>query len=66
MKTAGVPEPPLTSFRLKNLRTTMLFKLDEVDAIVGRLPFTVQEGIDITINHLRDQGNLRQLARSSV
>jgi nucleoside-diphosphate-sugar epimerase len=66
MKTAGLLEPPLTSFRLKNLRTTMLFKLDEVNAIVGKLPFTVQEGIDITITYLRDEGDLRRLVRRSV
>lgn len=64
-KATGVLEPPLTSIRLNNLRTEMLFDLDEMSGIVGPLPFTPQQGIEHTIAYLRDQGDLHQGAGRS-
>jgi nucleoside-diphosphate-sugar epimerase len=60
MKAAGMPEPPLTSSRLNNLRTPMLFDLDEVADVVGRLPFTLEQGVSATIAHLESQGDIRR------
>jgi nucleoside-diphosphate-sugar epimerase len=60
MRAAGMPEPPLTSSRLKNLRTTMLFDLDAVADIVGRLPFTLEQGVGATIAHLEREGDIRR------
>jgi nucleoside-diphosphate-sugar epimerase len=40
---------PLTSFRLNNLTTDMLYDMRETEAAVGPLPFTVEEGITRTV-----------------
>jgi GlcNAc-P-P-Und epimerase len=58
LKAAGLTEPPITSSRLRNLRTTMLFDMNEIDVIVGPLPFTMQDGIDRTVAHLWEQSDL--------
>jgi hypothetical protein len=58
LKATGLLEPPLTSSRLRNLRTTMLYEMRDLDDVVGPLPFTMQYGIDRTIAHLWDQGDL--------
>jgi GlcNAc-P-P-Und epimerase len=58
LKTAGIIEPPLTSSRLRNLRTEMLYDLAEIDEIVGPLPFSLSEAIDNTIAYLRDHGDI--------
>lgn len=58
LKATGLLEPPLTSARLRHLRTPMLFDLEEVSELVGRLPFTVDEGVERTIAYLRDQGDI--------
>lgn len=60
MKAAGVADPPLTSSRFNNLRATMLFDLDGVAAVVGALPFTLEQGVSATVAHLRSQGDIRQ------
>ena len=58
LKAAHIAEPPLTSSRLRHLRMDMVFDLTEIDALVGKLPFTTQDGIDETVAHLWEQGNL--------
>jgi GlcNAc-P-P-Und epimerase len=60
VRATGIAEPPLSSSRLRNLRTTMLFDLAEMSDIVGPLPFTRQDGIEATIAYLRDQGDIRR------
>jgi nucleoside-diphosphate-sugar epimerase len=60
IKAAGVPDPPLTTSRFNNLRTTMLFDLDDVAGIVGALPFTLEQGVSATIAHLESQGDVRR------
>jgi nucleoside-diphosphate-sugar epimerase len=58
LKAMHVARPPLTSPRLRHLRMDMLFDLTEIDAIVGELPYTMQDGVDQTVAHLWDQGDL--------
>jgi GlcNAc-P-P-Und epimerase len=58
LKAAHIIEPPLTSSRLRNLRTEMLFDLHEIDEIVGPLPFGLEDAIERTIAHLWEQGDL--------
>ena len=58
LQATGLLDPPLTSSRLQNLRTTMLFDLDEVRDVVGTLPYTLTDAIDRTLAHLSDQGDL--------
>ncbi len=58
LKAAHLTEPPLTSSRLRHLRTEMLFDLHEIDEIVGPLPFGLTDAIEHTIAHLWEQGEL--------
>ena len=39
---------PLTSFRLSNLLADMTYDSEELQKIVGALPFTMEEGVEIT------------------
>ena len=61
VKATKLVEPPLTSPRLRHLRTDMLFDLDEVEEIVGPLPCTQQDGIERTIAYLWQQRDLPDL-----
>lgn len=44
---------PLTSFRLANLRAEMLHEFSDIAAITGPLPFSVEEGIRLTVAWMR-------------
>lgn len=63
LRATGFCDLPISSDRLRNLRTTMLFDLDEMSDIVGPLPFTVDAGIERTIAHLRDVGDITSPSR---
>ena len=54
-KHCGWAEPPLTSFRLSNLVTDMVYDLNPLEQIVGTLPYTMQEGVASTVEWLRNQ-----------
>ncbi len=45
----GYKKAPLTSFRLKNLKTEMLHDFKDLSVITGRLPYDVNEGIILTV-----------------
>jgi nucleoside-diphosphate-sugar epimerase len=62
VKAAGVWEPPLTSSRLANLRTPMLFDLAAAAEIVGPLPYTLEDGVRATVAHLQAQGDIAAAA----
>ena len=49
----GVKEPPLTSFRLHNLVTEMIYDTGPLEEVVGELPFSLGEGVEITVDWLR-------------
>lgn len=57
-KFLGYEEPPLTSFRLDNLLTPMVHDLTPLEVIVGKLPFTMTQGVQITVDWLRKQGEI--------
>jgi nucleoside-diphosphate-sugar epimerase len=48
----GWKNPPLTSFRFQNIVTSELQDLTELEGIVGPLPYTLEQGIDITVSWL--------------
>jgi nucleoside-diphosphate-sugar epimerase len=54
----GLRDPPLTSFRLDNLITEMVFDLSDMEAIAGPLPFTMDEGVRRTVTWLRETAQL--------
>jgi nucleoside-diphosphate-sugar epimerase len=60
MKSVGVSkEPPLTSFRLRNLCTDMVLDTAPLSEITGKLPYDMTAGVELTLGHLRAVGALR-------
>jgi nucleoside-diphosphate-sugar epimerase len=57
-KRLGVKEPPLTSFRLHNLVAEMVYDTAPLEGVVGSLPFTMPEGVEITVDWLRRNGDV--------
>lgn len=56
LKRCGWENPPLTSFRLNNMRTdTSHVPIDELRNITGPLPYSLDQGTDNTIAWLKDQ-----------
>jgi nucleoside-diphosphate-sugar epimerase len=55
----GWRAPPLTSFRYQNIVTPEIQDLDSLEEVVGPLPYTVDQGIEITIDWLKEQQRTR-------
>jgi nucleoside-diphosphate-sugar epimerase len=45
----GLGHAPLTSFRVNNMATDMVYDTSPLEGIVGRLPFSLEEGVDRTV-----------------
>lgn len=58
LKTLGWQNPPLTSFRLDNLLTPMVHDLEPLRAVVGKLPHSMEDGVRMTVDWLRAQGEV--------
>jgi hypothetical protein len=56
LKRAGVAEPPLTTFRVSNLITEMVYDTRSTEDIVGDLPFSMEDGVGATLEWLRGAG----------
>jgi nucleoside-diphosphate-sugar epimerase len=52
LKKKGWKNPPLTTFRLNNLITSMEYDLEPLRAVIGPLPYTMHQGIEVTCNWL--------------
>jgi len=50
LKFANFPNPPLTSFRLNNMLTDAIYDLSNLQDAVGTLPYSIEEGVDITVD----------------
>jgi nucleoside-diphosphate-sugar epimerase len=55
-KKLGWNNPPLTSFRLSNLRTQMVYDMSTTQAIAGPCPYTMQEGVRATVDWIKQHG----------
>ncbi|TRZ95314.1 MAG: SDR family oxidoreductase [Dehalococcoidia bacterium] len=55
-KLAGWKNPPLSSFRLNNLLTNSIYDLDPI--VVGELPYTLEEAVQITVDWLYKNGEI--------
>lgn len=56
-KMIGIREPPLSSFRLKNMRAdTTVVPIKPIQEITGPLPYTLESGVRETIKWLKSQG----------
>jgi GlcNAc-P-P-Und epimerase len=52
----GWREPPLTSFRLDNLLTQMVYDTAGLEHVAGPLPYSLEEGTELTMHWLRSNG----------
>jgi nucleoside-diphosphate-sugar epimerase len=50
----GYPNPPLTTFRLSNLITDMIYDASNLALITGPLPYDAAEGVSETIRWMRE------------
>jgi len=55
----GFNNPPLTTFRLNNLLTPMIYDLQPIKNAVGILPFNLKQGVEETIDWLKESGNIK-------
>ena len=55
LKSAGMSHPPLSSFRLNNLLTNAVFDLGPTREVAGDLPYTLEQGVRITVDWMRRQ-----------
>lgn len=53
LKSLGLKNPPLTSYRLKNLLTASPQDMEPLQRICGPMPFSVLAGTDLTVAWLR-------------
>ena len=49
LKTFGYPEPPLSTFRLKNMLTGANYPIEKTHSLIGSLPFTWENGVVQTL-----------------
>ena len=55
LKRLGYPNPPMTTFRFNNMRTNVLFDMDEVKFLCGDLPYTTRQGVECTVGWMQDK-----------
>jgi nucleoside-diphosphate-sugar epimerase len=61
LKVIGLKNPPITSFRLKNMQTdTTHIPLDAIKHLTGPLPFTIDNGVEETIAWMRKQNLIKK------
>ena len=53
LKIMGYSNPPMTSFRFTNMRTNAVFNMNEVKALCGDLPYSVNEGVKDTVGWMK-------------
>jgi len=59
---AGIGHAPLTSFRVVNMVSDMLFDTTPLDDLVGPLPFTLDQGVNRTVEWLNSRPGGRDLS----
>ena len=55
LKFFGYADPPITSFRLKNMFTGGIYPIENTKKICSDLPYSLRKGVDLTVNWLRSQ-----------
>lgn len=58
-KLFGWEDPPITSFRLKNMLTGGLYPIEPTMHLFGPLPFNLKEGVRETIKWMRECGDIK-------
>lgn len=64
LKLFGYKEPPFSTFRLNNMKAnTSKIPFKPLQKITGRLPYNMEEGVEITIKWLRDQNEIQNISK---
>ena len=53
LKIMGWQDPPLTTFRLKNILTGAKYPIEKTQKLVGQLPYSMTEGVSQTLEWMR-------------
>lgn len=53
LKKLGYANPPMTTFRFRNMRTNAVFNMDEMEELCGELPYSTTEGVDRTVSWMK-------------
>ncbi len=53
LQKAGWQNPPLTTFRLNNLITHMVYDTTALEHLCGKLPYTLEQGVKITTDWMK-------------
>ena len=62
----GWKSPPLTSFRLRNLLSNSVSDTAPLEEVIGALPYSLGEGVAMTVNWLRTVGLINVPGRENV
>ncbi len=57
LKLVGVKEPPLTTFRLTNIKTNMVYNTTPLQNYFPTLPYSQVEGIKMTLDWIKEYSN---------
>ena len=60
LRLGGMRDPPLTSFRLRNLTTEAVYDMTELHRVCGDTPYRPDQGVKITVDWMRQQGQARR------
>ena len=55
LKKLGWSDPPITTFRLNNMLTGASYPIEKIESLLGQLPYTMQEGINQTLELMRKE-----------
>jgi GlcNAc-P-P-Und epimerase len=58
----GWDDPPMTSFRLTNMLTGVRHADPKIEAVVGRLPYSMEQGVQITVAWMQKHRHLGRIA----
>jgi nucleoside-diphosphate-sugar epimerase len=54
IKKLGMRNPPLTSFRLNNVRAQMTYDLSATESVVGPLPYDLKQSVELTVEWMKE------------
>ena len=55
LKKLGWPDPPITTFRLKNMLTGAHYPIEKTQELIGQLPFSMKDGVHQTLEWIREE-----------
>ena len=64
LKKLGWPDPPITTFRLKNMLTGAHYPIEKTESLLGQLPYTMKEGVNQTLEWMRKEKLIKMDSKS--